>query len=89
MNTQGGKVSEIHSKQETSGLIIYFMQCISVYSATYYCPLLTTCFGCTLPSSGVSNSLRLLHCTGMECPTSHITCECDISWLIINKFQFK
>jgi hypothetical protein len=38
--------------------------------------LLPTCFGRTRPSSGVSNSLKLLHC--MVCPTSHMTCECDI-----------
>jgi hypothetical protein len=39
--------------------------------------LLTTCFGRTRPSSGVSNSLKLLPC--MVCPTSRITCECDVS----------
>jgi hypothetical protein len=77
MNTHGGKVSENHSKQETtSGLIIYFTQYTSVYKSPF---LLTTCFDRTRPPSGVSNSLKLLHCTRMVCPASHITCEYDIS----------
>jgi hypothetical protein len=38
---------------------------------------LTTCFGCTRPSSGASNSLELLHY--MVYPNFHITCDCDIS----------
>jgi hypothetical protein len=53
---------------------IYFhLQCNLLSSLL----LLTTCFGCTWPSSGVSNSLKLLHC--MACPTFHISCECDTS----------
>jgi hypothetical protein len=46
--------------------IIYFrLQCKLLLSHF----LLTTCFDRTRPSSGVCNSLKLLHCT--ECPTSH------------------
>jgi hypothetical protein len=39
--------------------------------------LLITCFGRTRPSSGAYSLLKLLHCR--VCPTSHITCECNIS----------
>jgi hypothetical protein len=52
---------------------IYFrLQCNLLFSPF----LLTTCFGRTRPSSGVPNSPKLLH--SMVCPTSHITCECDL-----------
>jgi hypothetical protein len=62
----------------------YFHQQCNLLLST---SLLTTCFGCTQPSSGVSNSLKLLHY--MECPASHITCECDIFWLKIHGLQLK
>jgi hypothetical protein len=59
-------------------IIFYFIQCVSIYNASYLSTFfLTTCFGRTWPSSGVSNSLKLLHCTAS--PASHVTCEYDIS----------
>jgi hypothetical protein len=63
--------------------IIYFIQYISVYSATYYCLIsFSQQVSAVHGHHEVSNSLILLHC--MLCPHFHITCECDTSYFKIN-----